>query len=190
MKTPRGLLLARHRLAESRLESLTAEDLAEQARAGAGAASRSNRPRPSLAARFWGEAIQPWGRLWIGLAAVWVVIAGFSLATPLTAEVAVNSSFPPDPQVRELLREQRELMAQLLQPSVQPAGPVEKAPGPRGERRPPVRFGWLDREASLEMAVHPGGQINASRSPAGMPAVPEGAGLRPCEPISSPTLSA
>ena len=78
MKTPRELILERHQSAEAKLKAIRAEDLA--------ACARSARQRRAVNAqptfepcghrrdRLWQEALWPWRRVWIGVAAIWLVI--------------------------------------------------------------------------------------------------------------------
>src|ERR1035438_7714486 len=81
MKTPRELILERHQSAEAKLKAIRAEDLAACTRS----AAQPSRQRPpavdfaTAAVRFWQETFWPWRRAWIGMAAIWVFILGFSL---------------------------------------------------------------------------------------------------------------
>ena len=68
MKTPRELIIERHRTAEAKLKAIRAEDLAAYARAAA-EPSRQRRASFSfavIARGLWMEVLQPWRRVWIG----------------------------------------------------------------------------------------------------------------------------
>jgi hypothetical protein len=74
MKLPREILLAKHRVAEAKLEEVTRRVVAGmegEAKAGTGFIEWLG----ALPRSFWREVILPARRIWAGLAAVWVVIA-------------------------------------------------------------------------------------------------------------------
>lgn len=73
-----------------------------------------------VAALFW-----PHPRAWAGLAAVWALVFGLSIATrePVHADFA-QQPMPSSPQMREMLREQERLLAELVGPN----GPSEQGP--------------------------------------------------------------
>jgi hypothetical protein len=138
MKTPRELILERHRNAEAQLEKIRAEDLAAYV-LGWPAQPVSERCATSRLARgiaeFWQESLRPWRKAWLGMAALWLIILAVNLAGKEPHRNSFASAPSPSPEVRTALREQKELMVQLLEPS----GPVilsrPKTPGPRSERR-------------------------------------------------------
>jgi hypothetical protein len=145
MKTPRELILERHRAIESRLERIRPEELAAQAREAMASTAHLDPVSQeagfwAVAREFWMESIRPWRRAWIGMAAAWIVILVSFAAThdmPQTARVKVS---PPSPELMAALREQRQMMLQLFETSV-PARPVEsKIPGPRSEQRIAIYF--------------------------------------------------
>ncbi len=138
MKTPREILLERHRNAETKLDAIRKEALAEFA--ATPATESAERFSISCAARgLWSELIQPYRRIWAGLAAVWVVILALNLAAgggDSGPKMAQTKMTPPTPEVAEALREQKQLMAELLgQNTPLPAEPQPKIPGRRGELR-------------------------------------------------------
>src|SRR5688572_2906629 len=114
MKTPRELILERHRAAAAKLD-LQGKDLAAYASA-----------RPVLRA-WWEESIWPWRRIWIGLASVWVIIAALNLSSRDEPEKTARR---PDPEVMMAWREQNRFMTQLLQPAPLPAA-RPRIPRPR-----------------------------------------------------------
>ena len=80
----------------------------------------------------------PHPKAWAGLAALWVVIlaANFAARDPLPAREARNAT-PPSPQLREMLKQQEQLLAELVGPIERPAAgrPKPVAPQPRSQRR-------------------------------------------------------
>jgi hypothetical protein len=139
MKTPRELILARHQSANAKLKVIRAEDLAACARS----AAQASRQRPSgfdlstAAVRFWQETFWPWRRTWIGIAAVWVAILAFSVATSERSRTPSITPVRPDPQVLAVLQEQKQLLAQLLEPRTPPLISHVRTPSPRSAADPP-----------------------------------------------------
>jgi hypothetical protein len=88
--------------------------------------------------RLWQELVLPSRKVWVGMAGVWVVILGLRVmaggdesSTMRQAKVSA-----PSAEVVAALREQKTMLAQLLDPSAMPpALPPPRVPGPRGERR-------------------------------------------------------
>ena len=133
MKTPRELILERHQAAEAKLEAIRAADLAAEARG-------QRQPSLSLAAiarKFWLEALWPWRRVWIGLAASWLFILGLNLATGDIPRTASAKPPRPGPEVLAVLQQQEQLLTQLLGRGTQPHASRPRAPGPRSAAEPP-----------------------------------------------------
>lgn len=129
MKTPRELILERHQSAEARLKSIRAEDLAAYA--------KPDRDLWSAPVRFWQEALWPWRRVWIGIAATWVFILAFSLADGESPRAVTAKPSRPDPEALAVLQEQKELLTQLLGPGAAPQVSRLRTQGPRSEAEPP-----------------------------------------------------
>jgi hypothetical protein len=74
---------------------------------------------------------------WAGLAAVWLMILGFNLATRVTPPLMAKRASPPSPQVLMAYREQERLLTELLGPREAPVAepPKPVPPRPRSERR-------------------------------------------------------
>ncbi len=111
MKTPRELLLARHRAVESKL------DLARQrAVAGlSGALQEQNAGRRFVAE--WLELFRIPRVAWSGLTAVWLVILGLNLAareTVANAPASPRAEAKRSPETLQALREQKRLFAELI----------------------------------------------------------------------------
>jgi anti-sigma factor RsiW len=98
-------------------------------------ASRSTFGLPS--ATWWRELLWPCPQAWAGLAAAWAVILAVNLATAGdTPAVEVRRAEPPSRELRQLLKAQRQMLAEL-------GGAAEKlavgrsgssAPQPRSQR--------------------------------------------------------
>jgi hypothetical protein len=75
---------------------------------------------------------------WGALAAVWVVILALHYSARDTSPVIEAKYTPPTPQMILVLREQKELLAELEQTGETPQAdqPKPARPGPHSERRP------------------------------------------------------
>lgn len=86
-----------------------------------------------LSALLW-----PHPKAWAGLAALWVLVLGLNFAArePAWSE-AVRPPLPPSPQMRELLRQQEQLFAELIGPVEKPVAgrPKPSTPQPHSQRR-------------------------------------------------------
>ncbi|HZQ48362.1 MAG TPA: hypothetical protein VFC07_15200 [Verrucomicrobiae bacterium] len=139
MKTPRELILERHRAVEPELlAAIRQEDLAAAVQA-------ANKPRSlgiaDILRKLWEESIWPWRRAWLGMAAVWVVSLSLNAATQETPRLRANKAPVSDAQVLAVLREQKQLMAQLLGvfPPVVDSRP--NMPKPRSQRWLNIQLG-------------------------------------------------
>ena len=137
MKTPRELILERHRAVEPKLAAIRAEDLAVAARS-----SRSYDARlaqvswlSSLAGGFWREAILPWRRAWAGMALGWLVILTVNFSVGGVTMIPADKTQQPSAEVLAALRQQRRLMALLLEPLPTEAATPAEIPGKRSERK-------------------------------------------------------
>ena len=131
MKTPRELLRTRHESATPQLDAGRAQTLAA-------AFPRARAPRRAAVWRhaWWQELFWPVRHAWLGLAAVWLVILGSHLATRerTHADPFVAAA---SPVLRQLLREQLRLRAELLDdaPPARPARPHLRDPRRSGISR-------------------------------------------------------
>jgi hypothetical protein len=127
MKTPRELLLERHRSAEPRLDAIRHQVVGQVA---------TPAETPSFAHVLASFFRMP--RLLAGgLAAAWVLILGLQMASRETVPAAQVS--PMARESRETLRaleEQRRLFAELVGPSERRADEDRFVPRPRSARRP------------------------------------------------------
>jgi hypothetical protein len=124
MKTPREVLLSRHRNVEPKLE-----------RMWSGIAARPAVAPYQIPAVLWRELIWPSRRIWAGLACAWVVIIALNLASSEPAPPVASKPEPPSREKMRTLIEQRRMLAQLLGPLPEPAETRKSGPpGPRSER--------------------------------------------------------
>jgi hypothetical protein len=110
------------------------EVLAAAERAAASRHSSPVTPHTS----WWRELFWPCPRAWAGLAAAWLVILGASFAArDQSPAVEARRVPPPSPQLRQLLKQQEQLLAELVGPPESPEAHRSKpaAPQPRSQRR-------------------------------------------------------
>jgi hypothetical protein len=119
MKTPREVLLNRHRNIEPKLNQMWHGALV-----------------PRLAGNVvWRELIWPCRRVWAGLACVWAVIAILNVASSEPATRMAGKAEPMSPEKMQALVEQRRLLTQLIEPLPEPERRRKSVlPGPRSER--------------------------------------------------------
>jgi hypothetical protein len=153
MKTPRELILEKHRNAETRLAAIRPEDLAAAARSAITAAPIEGEGRLSavasaeaedegagwllsIARNFWRESIMPWHRVWMGMAAVWLGILALNFASHDAPQMAAAKAPATDSRVvLAAWRERRQMFAQLLGPAMPAVDAAPKIPGPRSSLR-------------------------------------------------------
>jgi hypothetical protein len=129
------------RLAPAKLPPSWRDEILEAARATA-ASPRPSATAPRLPASL-GSRLAAWlwphPTAWAGLAALWLLIAGLNLATREPSRLAVSRpARPPSPEMRELLKQQEQMFAELVGPMEKPEAdrPRPAAPQPRSQRRP------------------------------------------------------
>jgi len=86
-----------------------------------------------LAMKLWQELIWPCRRIWLGMAAVWLIVLACNMSMDDTPKVAASQMPAPTPEMVAALREQKQLLVQLLDPNA--ASPPAANPRPRSERR-------------------------------------------------------
>lgn len=139
MKTPREILLKRHRSVEPKLDRLWDESLALELPSGSVRAreASTNWSNLFLAAggKLWRELVLPSRRIWVGLACAWVVIAVLNLASSEPATEVVSRAKPRSGEEIRALIEQRRMLAQLIGPQAEPAHAQKRVvPSPHSER--------------------------------------------------------
>jgi hypothetical protein len=127
MKTPRELLLERHKAASPKLDALRAAALPDRRQPS----TLNSQPAP-----WWREWLWPCPRAWAALAAVWVVLFLVnSSERPSRTELARHSARPQMP-APWLAEEQWRLMAELSllnEPPPKPRPPAAATPQPRSD---------------------------------------------------------
>jgi hypothetical protein len=137
MKTPREILLNRHRSAAPKLDAVRETALAEAFTRTEQNADQPAEIRAPFAIRvaqvLWRELIFPCRRIWAGLAAVWMLILVLNMPAGEKHTQLAQIASPPDKQVLAVLREQKEMLAQFIEPMMPSPAIRPKIPGPRGE---------------------------------------------------------
>jgi hypothetical protein len=132
MRTPREILLSRHRSTEPKLDRMWTNDLSTELRSKATSGHEN-----VFLATGWTlcrELILPSRRIWAGLACAWVLIAVFNLASSEPTTKVVAQSRPRSSEEIHTLIEQQRMFAQLLGPLAEPTYTQKPAsPGPRSE---------------------------------------------------------
>jgi hypothetical protein len=136
MKTPRDILLGRHRPIESKLDAIREGVVAQCREERRGAIPKMVvAGMAALPILLWRELILPSRRTWAGIAAAWVVIlaVNFSLRDPVPPGNAAKMSAPEMMSFQEQQKLLNELLADRSLP-VDGERPKTFSPGPRSER--------------------------------------------------------
>jgi hypothetical protein len=139
MKTPREILLNRHRSAAPKLDAIRREVMKVAAdvnrrkqpvRELTFAAALANAIRLSFLELIW-----PCRRIWTGLAAVWILIFIFNFSQRDPSELMARKTPPPSPEMILTFRQQEKLLAELMGPNEPQAAAPPKPflPQPRSE---------------------------------------------------------
>jgi hypothetical protein len=141
MKTPREILLARHRAVEPELDAIRREVVEV-------AADVNRRKQPVCELTFAAalanairlsflELIWPCRRIWTGLAAVWILIFIFNFSQRDPSELTARKTPPPSPEMILTFRQQEKLLTELIGPNEPQAAAPPKPflPQPRSEGR-------------------------------------------------------
>jgi hypothetical protein len=132
MKTPREILLGRHKAAEPKLDAIREEVVSSEIVGK----ERGKRFTETL----WQELILPCRRIWVGLAATWAIILVVNLLNGPSTETIASKQALPGPEVVAALREQRQLFTQMLEPLPPSPATRPNPPGPRGAAPQFIRF--------------------------------------------------
>jgi len=110
MKTPRDILLARHKSADTKLDEIRRRTVIELT-------PRSTRePELPFVLKLWHELIWPCHRTWAGLAAVWLAILVFNHSQAQRSHAAIAKSTTPPGEMRVALQEQRRVLEEIIGP--------------------------------------------------------------------------
>lgn len=135
MKTPREIIMERHGAAELALDAIRQRVVTEL---------KPNVPSPhaSILKLLWIELILPCRRVWMGLAAVWVVILvlNFEDHAPSANEASRVMASEISPQAMSILTEQWRLEDEILAATHETSvvRPVDPLVRPRSEYRLPI----------------------------------------------------
>jgi hypothetical protein len=133
MKTPREILLKRHKSAEPKLDQVWNESLSTKLRSE-GAPAREN-VFLAVIRILWRELVLPSPRIWAALTCAWVVIAVLNLASSGPATEVASQAKPPSREEVRALIEQRQMLAQLIGSLPEPTYTQKHtSPGPRSDR--------------------------------------------------------
>jgi hypothetical protein len=138
------MLLRRHRAVEPKLDRIRAEVLSAECGRETASAKETHRgalnPLSALALILWRELIWPCRRAWAGLACVWGLILALDVASPAPAPSAASESRTPSTEEVQAFREQRRMLAQMMDAATQPSEtPKSRSPGPRSQLTRPSR---------------------------------------------------
>jgi hypothetical protein len=140
MKSPRAIILERHKAAEPELDALRQRVLATTLASTivGDPQVHSTAEHPGFVARFWLELIWPCRGAWLGISGIWLVILAFRLVTADSARVPAAHTAARSAEMLQVLLEQRRLFAELMNPAeVEPIKPPKPfVPRPRSERQP------------------------------------------------------
>jgi hypothetical protein len=124
MKTPREILLARHKAVEPKLDEL------RQSAVAAVYDRRSlSQPAPSILQLLWHELFLPSRRVWSSLAAVWIVILAVNFS--MRDQSGTNMAKSTSPEMVQTFKQREQLLAQLIGPNDAPAAEPQKSYTPR-----------------------------------------------------------
>ena len=140
MKTPREILLERHRATETKLDAIHHSAVAavcdRRSAVGDVHERRSQTAATMIWHVLWRELFLPSRRIWAGLAAVWVLLVAVNVSMrDHSPAIAMKSG--PGPAMILSFQQQEKLLTELMGPSetrvAQPATPL--GPRPRSEGR-------------------------------------------------------
>ncbi len=133
MKSLREILLKQHRSVEPKLDRMWNETLEPELR---GEPVREQRNViMAVGLKLWRELIFPSRRVWAGLACAWVLLIAWNLASSDTTQRVASRTEPPTGMEFQALIEQRQMLAQLIEPMSEPPGKRKPSlPGPRSDR--------------------------------------------------------
>ncbi len=136
MKTPREILLKRHRSVEPKLDRMWDKSLAASVAAVYDRRDSKRNLFLAVGWTLWRELILPSRRIWTGLACAWILILTLNLATRDESPVIAKRSSLSQEAISEL-RQQEVFFAELIgvpeSRNARPPAPL--TPGSQSERR-------------------------------------------------------
>ena len=138
MKTPREILLARHKAVEPNLDDIRQNVVEKLNNKDSKTRSFSKSLVSSLLGfpqAIWRELIWPARRIWTGLALAWLLILAADFSMRDHSETQMAKSLP-SPDVIMAFRQQQQLLSELIGPNDPPVAQAQKTylPRPSGER--------------------------------------------------------
>ena len=145
MKTPRELLLERHRAANAKLDRIRANALSTAFSRETHATPHHGQVETRLLTRaalnVWEQLIWPCRFAWTGMAALWIVVLAINLSLSDGRTISQSARSAPTPAMLQAMEERRRLLVELIPPSVAPeAAPPPQKLRPRSERREEIRM--------------------------------------------------
>lgn len=142
MKTPREILLARHMAVEPKLDKIRQDLVTELNNKGP---EVRNVPRRLVSLlrgfpnAFWRELILPSRAVWVGLAAVWLLILAANFSMRDHSQPNLAKSFPSTEMI-VAFRQQQQLLSELIGPDNPPVAEAKKSylPRPASKRQTKV----------------------------------------------------
>ena len=142
MKTPREILLERHRAIEQKLHEIREKIVSLEIAAAQGGVEQRGRGCASsgVASNMWRGVIWRCRLAWIGMAAMWVGLWMVNRQMESTPVTMVSARSRPTSEAVRGFAEQQRLLVELLQPTAPaPAEPARQRPQPRSEVRTALR---------------------------------------------------
>lgn len=134
MKTPREILLHRHQAVDAKLNQIRRAAIAQMEKPPV---ARTGWLPLRVLFMMWRELIWPCRQTWAGLAAVWVVLLALQLSSRDSTSLVARKTPPPSPEMLMVLRQQRLLLAELVErPSPRATDHPKATPSrPRSQRQ-------------------------------------------------------
>jgi len=139
MKTPRDILFEKHQDAQPQLDAIRSAVLQREFSSETKTASSAS---PSFLYQLWTQLILPSRRIWVGIAAAWVVVFVLHFAAPGDDGIAYVAAPPRDltPEQQMALKQQQQLFVELVSGSAPvPAEKPRYVPRPSSAVVPVVR---------------------------------------------------
>ena len=128
MKTPRQLLLERHRSAEADLDKIRQAVVSQNLRKAEMAPESV-----SFLERLWLELFVPARGIWAGIAVTWLIILVLHGVTIEQGESVAKEAAPTKTQVEFALREKQRILAEINEDFTVADKPKAIAPRPRSD---------------------------------------------------------
>ena len=128
MKTPREILLSRHKEADAKLDQIRRAVVADLT------PRPTKEPEISFVLKLWRELVWPCRRTWAGLAATWLAILVFNHSQSGSGPAVVAGASAPPAEIRLAWREQHRVLEEILGAKA-PVTPAEPPRHPNNQPR-------------------------------------------------------